>query len=89
MMELGSECDPKAFVLFHWDEVGGEGLERSFRIQEMSERACMGDKILRTYAWMVYEFCTSYLSFGMLHCTFITQPMSMQMQKEEVGCTVH
>lgn len=36
------------------------------------------------YAWMIYEFCTSYLSFGMLHCTFITQPMSMQKEEEEV-----
>ena len=49
----------------------------------------MGDKILRTYAGMIYEFCTSYLSLGMLHCMFITQPMSMQTQKEEVGCAGH
>lgn len=89
MMELGSECDPKALVLFHWDEVKGEGLKRSFCIQEVSERACMGDKILRTYAGMIYEFCTSYLSLGMLHCMFITQPMSTQTQKEEVGCAGH
>ena len=50
-MELGSECDPKALVLFYWDEVKGEGLKRSF-LYPRGIRACTGDKILRTYVCM-------------------------------------
>lgn len=44
-----------------------------------------GDQILRTYARMIYEFCTSYLSLG----CFTAQPTGKQMQRKGLGCAVH
>lgn len=59
----------------------GEGIKEVFCIGEVLEMAPKSDEILRTYTWMIYEFCTSHLSFRTLHCILTTQSTGNQAQE--------
>lgn len=43
------------------------------------------DQILRMYAWMIYEFCTSYLSFGGISLHIYGSVVSKCMDKRWVA----
>lgn len=43
---------------------------------------CQNDQILRMFSWMVYEFCTSYLSFGGISLHIYNQPTGRQVQEK-------